>query len=189
MNCAGFEKLIALDAEGDLPAAKADSVADHLRTCSHCRTFAQELHTSQSLLKDLRQETVDEAALQAVRRGVLNRLPAEIPAAPWGLWRFALGAAMAAAIILAVVVFRHPSRAPGRDSARQQKELPSLEAEQQTPAPPSLPMRLPQRARAERPRHAHAAINRNSEAPRHPEPLTVKLLTNNPNVVIYWQVD
>ncbi len=115
MNCADFERLIALDAEGDLPKQMAASVTAHLRTCRQCQEFAAKLETSQSLLKELGQEAPDEATLQQVRRGILNRLPNEPAAKSFPVWRWAFAAALVAMLIFTILVLRRPSRtaAPG----------------------------------------------------------------------------
>jgi hypothetical protein len=147
------------------------------------------LQVTQALLKELRQEAPDEATLQQVRRGILNRYPDEAsPMVFPPVWRFALGTAVVAILILAVVVFRHPSRTPVPEVVG--KKEAALQAVRQTPTlPPPAPAQSPTRPHVERIRNSHSVSQQGSEALQHPEPLTVKLITDNPNVVIYWQVD
>ncbi len=189
MNCADFERLIALDAEGDLPKQMAANVSAHLRTCRQCQEFAVKLETSQTLLKELGQEAPDEATLQEVRRAVLNRLPSEPDSKSFPVWRLAFGAAVVAILILTVPALRRPSRTPSPGIiAKTQVQL-TGEAMRQSPA-------LPPRASAQGSKGARVVKPRKplsgplyARAKRQPEPLMVKLLTDNPKVVIYWQID
>ena len=43
MNCAAYEKQIALYVEGDLPASDRRRVETHLQTCTVCSGLAEEL--------------------------------------------------------------------------------------------------------------------------------------------------
>lgn len=187
MNCVDFEKLIALDAEGDLPKQNAGRLAEHLQICPHCREFAVKLEASQAMLKELGQEVPDQAALQEVRRGILNRLPAEAAPAMFPAWRFALGAGLVALLILAAIIFKHPARRPVMQAKVQTPT--ATEAINRPPAPPPpSPAHSPKKVRAVRARKSFSGTL-SASAKRQPEPLLIKILTDNPNVVIYWQVD
>lgn len=224
-NCAGFERLIALDVEGDLPGPKSRAVAEHLLACHSCQQFAERLKISQALLKELGQEPVDEPLLQEVRRRVRNRLASETQPRGFPVWRFALGAGLVAALILAVLTLRHHSP----------ETVTQIVAKAPTPANAALPSHASKGetrnskivARSTKPARAARDLAANtrervrstviSPAPsvagtlksaqvlparmfssgslsasadaHHPQPLTIKLLTDNPNVVIYWLVD
>jgi len=187
MTCVDFEKLIALDVEGDLPKQKTGSVAAHLGTCRQCQEFAGKLQASQALLKELGQEAPDEAALQEVRRGILNRLPNEAGPKAYPVWRFALGAGLVTILILAAIILRRPTRTPVMQAKVQTPA--ATEAIRRTPtAPPPSPAHHPKKGGDVTARKSFSGALRAS-AKRQPEPLMIKLLTDNPNVVIYWQVD
>jgi hypothetical protein len=137
------------------------------------------------LLREAHREAIPEAHFAAVRARVLSQLTAE--RRPWrrGIWACGFAATVAAAILLAAFVGRTPR------SAR-------------VPLDPLL-ARLNQ-PRAERPTGASAAdqgvrptLNATHIRRRHtqlppyhvvgppaPQHLVVKLVTNDPNVVIYW---
>ena len=189
MNCADFERLIALDAEGDLPKQMAASVTAHLRTCRQCQEFAAKLETSQSLLKELGQEAPDEATLQQVRRGILNRLPNEPAAKSFPVWRWAFAAALVAMLVFTILVLRRPSRttAPGA-MAKAQVQTTREAMRQAAVLPKSTPARSLKTTRVVKARKSPQRLLP-ARAKHHPEPLMVKLLTDNPNVVIYWQID
>src|SRR5262249_45089870 len=74
MKCAYSEQDIALFVEGDLDPAALHIIESHLSECSACRTLAEELRTSQTTFKDLRQEVVNRASVLGVRRRVLIEL-------------------------------------------------------------------------------------------------------------------
>jgi anti-sigma factor RsiW len=188
MTCSNFEKLIALDVEGDLPKQEVGSLTDHLQTCPHCLEFAEKLQASQALLKELGQEAPDEATLQEVRRGILNRLSAEAAPTMFPVWRLALGAGLVTLLILGTIIFfRRPAGTPVTQAKVQRPT--ATEAMRRTPAPPPLsPAHNPKKVRPVAATKSFSGALRAS-AKQRPEPLMVKLFTDNPNVVIYWQVD
>ncbi len=189
MNCADFEKLIALDVEGDLPKNQAGGVSRHLRTCPHCQDFAEKLQASQSFLRELAGETPDEAALQEVRVGVLNRLRTEAAPKAFPVWRFALGAALAAMLAFAAIMLRRSASAPPVQATAIMQPPAAMKAMRQAiAAPPNSLIQSPKRVRTATARKSFSGAPR-ERARQRPEPLMVKLYTDNPNVVIYWQVD
>jgi len=189
MNCPDFEKLIALYVEDDLPERKAADLEAHLKACRSCQEFAEKLQASQSLLKSLGQESVDEAALQEVRRRVLDGIASGAEPPRFPAWRLALGAALAAAAIFAAVTLWRP-RAP------EQRRVWEISEQAPAQAVPSISTASEHaRVRTEKAKHA-LRQRRQSQgsltASVHPpqlEQLTVKLITDDPNVVIYWLVD
>lgn len=74
MSCAFSREMLALHAEGDLPAAAADTTSAHLATCVHCRQFLEHLDARQALVKSLRLETVSRADCEQMRRDVMARI-------------------------------------------------------------------------------------------------------------------
>ena len=189
MNCADFEKLIALDAEGDLPERKADKLKHHLLACHYCQSFAQSLRISQDLLKELANETPDDGLLQGVRVGVLNRLRTEAAPKAFPFWRFALGAGLVAMLAFAAVMLKRRAPAPPIQFTAIMRQPAAMEAIRQATAPPPNPLtQSPKRASAATARKSSAGAPSESTR-RRLEPLMVKLYTDNPHVVIYWQVD
>lgn len=190
MNCPSFEKLIALWVEGDLPGRDAGAVEKHLRTCSPCRVFSQELKASQAALKTLRQDTVEETVFEGVRARVLNNLPAEKARPGIPAWRYALAASLI--VVLAVSLLKLAPRSKVRTTLAPQTISNQAGKLAAGPAPGLLPhpsLRSPKAGslarRSRRVLTARAATDRLPPS----QPLTIKLVTDNPQVVIYWLVD
>jgi hypothetical protein len=87
MNCEQTRKLLGLFTSGDLNRDEASAVSVHLRECTECSRFSENLEASQSLLRSLRRESVTPAALSQMRGSLFTRL--ENPAAVLG-WRIRL---------------------------------------------------------------------------------------------------
>jgi anti-sigma factor RsiW len=180
MSCEKFEQLIALYVEGDLPETEAHVVARHLDECASCREFAAGIEETQAALKDLRLEHVGGAVFAEVREQVLREIPAIGSARLWP--KFAIAAALAAAL-MAGLLWR--VLAPAQP-VQLQAAAPLVPA-----APPAVEVaarRTPvhHRGGARSARVAH----RVKPAPVFKsEPLVVKMLTDDPHVVIYWLVD
>lgn len=164
MTCREYEPLIALCVEGDLSDRDVEL---HLAGCSGCRELLEDLRASQASLKEL--TSVDAAFLSVVRSGVLGKLENRRLRA----WPLVLAFAIAAALILAI---QAPPQKPVSPSG--------LAVQEQ---PPSQPIEAAQAApRPKRIRPGHRPPARRS-AP--PELLVVKMLTDDPNIVIIWLVD
>jgi hypothetical protein len=71
MSCAFSKEWLALHVEGDLPQARADITATHVRLCGDCRRFLDELGASQSLLKSRRGEAARPSDCTPMRREVM----------------------------------------------------------------------------------------------------------------------
>jgi anti-sigma factor RsiW len=159
MTCREYEPLLALYVGGDLDGC---DVEGHLADCAECRALLEDLRASQALLKELSAEAVDAALLSAVRAGVLAKTR------PRRLWPWVAACAAAAALVMALI----PARAP---IPKRAPALPKTEAVRAVPTPTSKPAL----ARRKRPRRQ----------PHKAEPLVVKVLTDDPNIVIIWLVD
>jgi hypothetical protein len=202
MSCRRFEHDLALAIGGDLPARRLRRLETHIATCASCRTLAARLREDHAALAALAAEAPDLAELNALRGSVLvqvrSRRSASVPAAggrPVVARLATVGAAAVLLIaVLAVVAVRRsvPPAATGRPMAVREPVA-------ATPAPlvaaESLPR--PEAIRPERPtappvrRPARPAV-RQATAPAPPataEPLVIKVLTDDPNVVIYWLAD
>ena len=173
MSCAKFESLIALYVESDLPESEQRLVEAHLETCHGCREFAADIRESQTALKELRMDFVEESALQDVRREVLFHLSTPRKTAAWPKYAIA---AMLLAGLWAGWLWRARTAAPLEVQPR---------AAVIAPPPLATVPALRQRAHA-------ARISRRHRWPHAPpfqaEPLVVKIVTDDPRVVIYWLV-
>ena len=190
MNCTDFEKLIALDLEGDLPQPQHGTLREHLQACARCHEFVQQLRASQVMVKGLAEEAVDEAALEEVRRRVRVGLAAEAERPAFPVWRWALGSGVVAALILAALILRPLVQRPVPPATATRRAPESVAAVQSAPAlPGSLSPQTAKSTSTRQQKSPSPASLRTNASGRHPEPLTIKLLTDNPNVVIYWLVD
>ena len=169
MSCVKFESLIALYVENDLPEREQRLVEAHLETCDGCREFAADIRESQTALKELRMDFVEASALQEVRAEVLNHLSIPRKSAAWP--RYAI-AAMLLVSLGAGWLWRARTAAP-------------LEIQPRAAviAPPHAILPLRQRP------HTRVVRHRRQPAPKfQSEPLVVKMITDDPQVVIYWLV-
>jgi anti-sigma factor RsiW len=190
MSCLDFEKLIALDIEGDLPERKAAKLVEHMKACGNCREFAGKLQASQALLKGLAQEPLDEAVLREVRQRVLRGIATQTQPHRFPAWRFALGAVLVAIVIFAAVTLWRPRGHGVSKSIRETPMQSPMAAVRPAPTAPEHPRAGTGRAihvlrRRKEPRGSLTASFKPAQAAQ----LTVKLVTDDPNVVIYWLVD
>ena len=162
MNCGRFESMIALDVEGDLPVRQAARLAEHLASCAGCRQFAKEMRESQLWWKSVRLEAPPASVVTEVGW----QKPG--PTIPWPFLRWAPLAVTVGLFLamLAGVVSRRPELAP-----------PKIEIAIATVVPPAVPAV-----------RVNPPVRKRRRAPK-PEPLLVKLVTDDPEVVIYWLVD
>ena len=182
MTCREYEPLIALYVEGDLEDRELER---HLAECSDCRELLEDFRASQAALKEL--AAVDAVFLSAVRAGVLDKIEGRRRR----VWPWAAVFAAAAVLILAMMT------APQKPIAVGQTARPS--APRGVPAdggadplvrgrppgrPPVIAQALP---KAKRSRPGGRLRTRGSAPPA--EPLVVKMLTDDPNIVIIWLVD
>lgn len=166
MSCAKFESLIALYMESDLPEREERMVEAHLETCHSCREFAADIGESQTALKELRIDFVEESALQDVRRGVLFHLSTSRKTAVWPKYAIA---AMLLAGLWAGWWWRAQTAVP-----------PEVQPRAAVIAPPVSEAPVPRQ---------RVAVARHRKRPAFKsEPLVVKILTDDPQVVIYWLV-
>lgn len=173
MDCRKSQRWIALHVEGDLAGRKVARVERHLSECAECREFAAALAASQGAVKEFGAEPVDETALREVRARVLAQVAAERPRAAFPVWRWAAAAACLAAISGTGYV------------------IPKFAAVVPPPGPgPVAVVRPAVPPPADRAPVARAVRVRRPKPPamKATEPLLVKLVTDDPNVVIYWIV-
>ena len=172
MRCIEWEERVALHAGGDLTGAEAVEVERHLGECSACQVLWSGVRESLAVLQAAHVELPAAAHFTAVRSRVIAEL--ERNARPWRRLAWISGvAAVAALLLLALWPARVVQEAP-----RMLAWIPPATKE----APVALvapAVRSPVRPRV---RQAVALVSRR-------EPLTIKLQTADPNIVIYWIAD
>ena len=174
MTCREYEPLIALYVEGDLNDREVER---HLSECRDCRELLEDLQASQAALKEL--ATVDAALLSAVRSGVL----AKIERRRLVVWPWAAAFVAAALIVAVLTVPRQPALITKVPVSSNGGADPLVRGR-----PPGRPSVIAQTTRqAKRSRSGGRLRTRGSAPPS--EPLVVKMLTDDPNIVIIWLVD
>lgn len=197
MSCREWEEKIALFEGGDLAAGEAAEVERHLAECSGCREAAEAVGWSLDLIRQAGHEPIAPAHFAAVRARVLAELEAE----PRPAWRRAWVWGLAGAVVLlGVLVMPRPAgRTTGRSApsalVARQASLPALSqpADQPKVYGPATPGRTAVNRRAAVPRrHAVSAQARTEEEGTPggpPHQVLIKLLTDDPDVIIYWIAD
>ncbi|HUA63538.1 MAG TPA: zf-HC2 domain-containing protein [Verrucomicrobiae bacterium] len=178
MNCPLWEERIALYAGGDLSGGDAALVRQHLAACPECAALAAELRSHLELFRIAHAEPIAEGHFTAVRARVLEKLAGE--KRPW--WRHKPAClAAAAAMMIAILIVARP-HSPTMPQPRAQART--------APAPPAVPgPAAPPPVKPRRP-HRLLASATGPTGPAAPvEPLVVKLVTDDPDVVIYWIAD
>ena len=176
MNCSDWEQRIALHAGGDLPPAETAEVERHLRECAGCQVLASGMKQSLAMLKEAHDEPLAPAHFSTVRARVMAEL--EQKRRPLWAWAWSFGLAAAAVALLVTLALR-PGRTPERRAPVVAVNHPPVVVAHE-PAVPSPPHRRVVR-RVVRPPIVPDTPD--------PEPLIVKLQTDDPNVVIYWIAD
>jgi hypothetical protein len=165
MNCSDWEQQIA----SELESAELD---EHLRGCERCREFAGEIEKNRAALIELMAElTIDPAAFAAVRARVRGEIEAK-RRMKWWTWS-AVAAAMCIAVLCASYFVR-PANAPPPEPVVAAIAPPAdwnrvAPAVRQTSSGPHL-------AKARRVQKTEPVV-------------AVKMLTDDPNVIIIWLVD
>ena len=198
MKCRYSETDIALYVEGDVAPAKACEIEAHLSVCTQCGDLVIELRESQSVLKTLKQDTVSATSLTLVRSHVLAEIQAGVKPL-WGRWIYALAGGVFVAVLAVGWVLE--MRGPQVQEIVKSHPLPSpaavpltrgtitiAEADAKTDRQP-----LRRREKPKIPSRRKPEAVTHTEVPPEPsepaKPLVVKLLTDDPNIVIYWLID
>ena len=168
MSCTDVQREIA--AESDAPEVRA-----HLDACEQCRDFAEQITADHALFKSL--DAPSAASLEAVRRNVMAQVARE-RSRRMRLWP-AFAAATAACLLLVWA-------ATMRNLANEPIQLPKPVLAVAAPPPNWQAHAVARRPVVRRiVRHAHPAplLAQSSE------PLTIKMFTKDPNIVVIWLVD
>jgi hypothetical protein len=174
MNCVEWEERIALYTGGELAGEDAAEVERHVGQCLGCQVFASGMRQSLEFLTSAHQDVPDPAHFAAVRARVLSEIRGTSRRYLWPV----IAAVAAAAAILLVMLRPHPVRKPDAPQP--------VVAHVPAPEPPLEPAVRVARHRRKAPRRRAVVVAK--AQPRHEEtkPLVVKLVTDDPNVVIYW---
>jgi len=202
MSCGYSEEVLALFVEGDLPPAQSAQIENHLHECARCGELVAGLRESQSILKFLRQDSVDsDDVVSSVHQRVMDEIGAK-GQSPWVLriervllgfrWRYALAGFAILAIVSGLVWHSGPSGPPPETIVSKVVVPlpPYTPVPVATPAPnlapkKTAPVRVSKAIRQKpvpQPARVQPAVDE-------PNQLVVKLITDNPNIVIYWLVD
>jgi hypothetical protein len=186
-KCSDFEQLIALYVEEDLSGPERGRVEGHLKKCSSCWDLAEDLKESQAVFKSIREDAPDATALSVVRERVLSEV-GELHAMTWferllfaGLRRKVALASIALFLLGSGVLWlvREPGVVPAPPVLVIVPPVPDIQPEPSAPAPRP---RLARRRVPEPPPVLVAAVEE-------PKQVTIKFLTDDPNIIIYWLVD
>ena len=212
MNCLEFRTEIALYVEGDLIPNRSRRVERHLAGCTECCALADDLRDSQAEIRQLRNEIVDASSLNRVRANVLEQVRTINERRTWfersfiWLWAFRFWQAALATVALALLaasIWRLTYNAtPAVPIARQfdVQTPPSLQPETlslQT-IDGSVPGKALTRASvARRSRRTHPvkqltvpSREQNMDGQdNQSRDVLVKIMTDDPNVIIYWLID
>lgn len=174
MHCKDWEERVVLHAGGDLPADQAFAVERHLAGCSGCQVLWSGMKESLDLLHEAHAEPLPAAAYTAVRGRVMAEL------ARRRIWRryWVAGLAGAAAMLVALTLAIWPEHRvqPLPPVALAIPKAPEVQLIPVSPSPRPRPRALERRV-----------VARRKTEPR--QPLLVRLVTDDPNVVLYWIAD
>ena len=217
--CPEREETLALHAGRDLPPAEARELEAHLGCCPGCRGFLEELEESRSALAALAAETLPRADLADVHGRVMEEVRAGGGTERGGLlragapWRWAAAAAVVLALGAALVWRLGPATGP--ESSSSTADEPVWIARTEPPeSSPADTREAPTRdtredgSRREAPEAAVPEPTSPDPTPREPRPtaptpeteirrasaddrpdLKIQLVSDDPDIVIYWLVD
>lgn len=203
MNCSRWQRLVALSVSGDLEAREAQRLDAHLDDCASCRELLDQLMGDRVSLRTADAEAGGMAELGSIRGEVMARID-ERPAT-WLPGRPALMAAVAAVVVVGALAVLMPWGGDPGEVRLVENELPDAApvaeadpsaSERPEPEPEVAPGPTVQEPAEAEPvvpvPPAEARETVQSTAPLRmaaAEPMTMKILTDDPEVVIYWIVE
>ena len=161
MNCSNWEVEIAGEAE-------SDALRDHMLQCARCREFALEITANREALRTL---AADPLAVILVRNRVMAGLSARRQARIGWTWPAAVAACLAI-LCASLALMRFPSPAPPKPVVTLAR-------------PPIFPRVAEANQRPHTIRYRRASTVAHAER----EPLVIKMLTDDPDVIIIWIAD
>ena len=164
--CTIKDETLALYAGEELPARKRDAIAAHVADCTECRQRMAGYQATQVALRTLAGAQLDAETGVAMRREVIRRAlaPAHTPTRmPHRVAAGLIAAGCAILMVVAGAVAFQGGAAPQTQMASAPRAPQSEESGTTALSASTVPA-------------AHT--------PR--EPLVVKMLTNDPNIVVYW---
>jgi anti-sigma factor RsiW len=167
MTCERYERWAALAASGDFDSREQAQFEAHLQGCPSCRILAEEFAALTSELSGMKDPAIDPAVYASIRRNVMERRSSRRFRVP--LWPL-LPAATAA--VLAILALCWPTRLQ-HNIASVPTQVSTRHTVKVIPAARTVKKRQP-------------GIARKMESG---QPLVVKMLTDDPDVVIIWLVD
>ena len=172
-GCKQWQERIALAAGGDLSGAEQAVLDRHLAGCPPCAAELAAVQQSLEVLVEAHREPLGESHFAAVRARVM----AQIERRRNPRWQWA--AALAAAALLLTTTIWHTPGHNGHKKIAAPASPPPGAAVVHAAVPP-----FPAHRSLRHPVRRARAVEGPPEVP--PEPVVVKLLTDDPNVVIYW---
>ncbi len=196
-DCGRFETWIALDAEGDLPAGESRELERHLAACTSCRRFTEEMAASQQVVRDQMQPPFDEEVLARVRAGVLDRIARPRARVLPFRRRVAARWVALAAVVLAAIGLWRLGLGPPPGETEPVSPPPIVVEVTPRPAlrpPPPVPVPAPvvRPTAPERPEPLPPPVRTAATPPPAStlaEPMFVKLISEERDLVIYWLVE
>jgi hypothetical protein len=181
MHCKDWEERVALHVGGDLPAADQAAVERHLAGCGGCQVLWSGMKESLELLRVAHAEPLPPECYTAVRGRVMAELAAGLRV--WGPtgWRWAAGLAAVATVVWVALAFWPEHRVPPLPQLA--AAVPPAVAIPKAPEVHQAPAPLVVRAARVSKRYPPAR----TQVPR--QPLLVRLVTGDPNIVLYWIAD
>ncbi len=202
MRCTRWEKWIALYIEGDLPASKARRLEAHLDRCPSCARTLRAFRASQAKLKAADRILREHEAAKAPPRIVFRALSSPRPVRLFSTGRkrpLVAAAAVVATLLVAaaVLLINHPRRRPF--AAARATAVPTRTPVQRAVlASPTPAVEAPRAVHTAKTGAGRRPVQRSAEpqaasltaAERaHGSPTVIKLLTDDPDVIILCIVD
>ena len=186
MSCKNWEERVALHAARDLAGADAAEVVRHLADCAGCREAAAAFAWTLEVAREVHAEPIAPAHYAAVRARVMGKLAEERRPVWRSFWAWGLAAAAVAALVVALSVGRTSRSAFRAGVSAPAATAPEVAVLQYGPAAPVLPVKRPIRKPVAM---ARPVVRQEGRPGGPPHSMTIKLLTDDPDVVIYWIAD
>jgi hypothetical protein len=176
MSCARWQaRIAALDETAE--------IEQHLARCPDCAELKRELDETRAVLRGLVEFEPADSELEAVRRGVLERVSAPRRRSAWFTWVPAFAGASALAMVLAVWLWMPPEIGPPPVV-----RFPAREEPVQVARAPARPPR-PKRARPAPSRVVIESVREMRDEEGGPPTQLVRLRSQDPRVVMYWVLE